>query len=78
VCEHCGNSDGNASMMCGGISTHRHSFPANDSVTISRDCAEFYCHEAIKSSARCVYPSGQAKWDARIKELKQALQTEES
>jgi hypothetical protein len=34
-CEHCGQSEDNASMMCSGTSTHSHSFPIIDSVTIS-------------------------------------------
>jgi hypothetical protein len=67
VCEHCGHSDGNASMMCGGISTHRHSFPANDCVTISRDCAKRLLRMSINQHTA-----------ENVAELKQALQTEES
>jgi hypothetical protein len=30
-CEHCGQDEGNASPLCGGIFTHNHSFPATSS-----------------------------------------------
>jgi hypothetical protein len=48
--------------------------PSTDSVTISRECAEFHLDRAIISKERCSYPNGVSEWDERIKELKQALE----
>jgi hypothetical protein len=53
-------------------------FSSGGSVTISRECAEFHLDRAIISKERCSYPNGVSEWDERIKELKQALQKEES
>lgn len=36
-CIYCSQDKGNASIMCGGTDSHRHSYPKPDTVTISRE-----------------------------------------